>query len=57
MPHYSKGQQDTFFELQDQLEFAKDNAKRALKAAEANGTDNPTTRVHELVEFLQHIKQ
>jgi hypothetical protein len=57
LPHYSKGRQDTFTELQGRLEVAKNNARRALMASEANGTDNPSTHVHELVEFLQKIKQ
>lgn len=56
MPHYSKGHAQTFEELQGQLEYAKANAIRALKAAESSNTDNPTTRVHELVSFLQDIK-
>lgn len=56
MPHYAKGMKDIFPELIGQLDFAKSNAIRALQAAEANHTDNPSTRVHELVSFLQHIK-
>lgn len=39
-----------------QLEFAKRNAERALRAAQGVGSDNPTTRVHELVQFMQAIK-
>jgi hypothetical protein len=56
MPGYTKGRGEIFVQLEDQLEFAKQNAIRALAAAAANGTDNPSTRVHELVEFLQNIK-
>ena len=56
MPHYAKGMKDAFPELIGQLDFAKNNAIRALQAAEANHTDNPSTRVHELVDFLQHMK-
>lgn len=56
MPAYTKGNNDIFSALIDRLDFAKNNAARALKAAEANHTDNPTTRAHELVEFLQNIK-
>lgn len=56
MPGYAKGDNDTFAALIDQLDFAKNNAARALRAATANHTDNPTTRVHELVDFLQKIK-
>ncbi|MEZ5509902.1 MAG: RloB family protein [Gammaproteobacteria bacterium] len=56
MPDYEKGQQDVFAALRDQLDYAKANAERSLKAAKANGTDNPSTRVHELVAFMQGIK-
>ncbi len=53
IPDYAKGDGDIFPRLVDQLPFAIDNAERALRAATANDTDNPTTRVHELVRFLQ----
>lgn len=56
MPDYAKGSQDTFIQLLDQLDFAKNNSERALRTASANDTDNPTTHVHELVHFLQNIK-
>lgn len=45
-----------FNELIGQLEFATGNAQRALREANASGTDNPTTRVHELVSFIRGIK-
>ena len=53
---YTKGSIDIFSALLGQLDFAKNNAIRALQAAEANHTDNPTTKVHELVDFPQNIK-
>ena len=56
IPHYAKGMKDTIPEFIGQLDFAKRNAMYALQEAEANHTDNPGTRVHELVNFLQHIK-
>jgi len=56
MPRYTKGDHDTFSALIGQLDFAINNATRALKAAEAHRTDNPTTHVHELVGFLRNIK-
>lgn len=55
-PGYTKGMTDVFTQRLDQLDFAKQNAVRALAAANATHTDNPTTRVHTLVEFLQNIK-
>jgi hypothetical protein len=57
MLDYAKGQDEIFMKLQPQLEFAKANAERALKTANCNSTDNPSTRVHELVDFLQHLKE
>lgn len=56
LPDYQKGQKAVFAELIDQLDFATNNAQRGLRAAERSGTDNPTTRVHELVSFMRAIK-
>lgn len=56
LPGYEKGARGLFAELIDQLEFAKSNAQRALDAAVQQHTDNPSTRIHELVAFLQNIK-
>ena len=53
---YSKGAGNIFSRLREQLDFAKHNAARAQKASETNHSDNPSTGVHELVEFLQTIK-
>lgn len=57
IPEYEKGLAGIFSQCFSQLEFAKSNAKRALQAAEQNSTENPSTHIHELVEFLQKIKQ
>jgi len=56
VPDYEKGKQDIFPMLLDQIEFAKHNAVRALEAGKSGHTDNPSTHVHELVEYLQQIK-
>lgn len=56
IPDYTKGRKDIFEALIDQLDFAINNASRALQTAVANDTDNPSTRVHELVVFLRNIK-
>lgn len=55
-PMYKKAMRESFFHCVGQLEFAKANAVRALKSAQENGSDNPSTRVHELVDYLQNIK-
>lgn len=57
MPDYEKGNNGLFTSLIGQLDFAKSNAIRSLQAAHENHTDNPKTNIHELVEFLQNIKQ
>ena len=55
-PEYTKASPGVFISLLDQLEFAKANAARVFEEARKNHTDNPTTRIHELVEYLQNIK-
>jgi hypothetical protein len=56
MPEYEKGSQNIFSSLYDKLEFAKKNAARVLQYALDNQTDNPSTHVHKLVEYLQKLK-
>ncbi|NQY64193.1 MAG: RloB domain-containing protein [Alteromonadaceae bacterium] len=56
LPTYTKGNNDIFASLYPQLEFAKVNARRALKYAKNNHTDNPSTYIHELVDYLQNLK-
>lgn len=56
MPNYKKGSTTLFATLADQLDFAKNNAARALKHAAANHTDNPSTTIHELVDYLENLQ-
>ncbi|MDP2227734.1 MAG: RloB family protein [Moraxellaceae bacterium] len=56
LPKYEKGLVGTFSSLIGQLAFAKANAKRGLEDARKTAADNPSTNVHELVEYLQNIK-
>lgn len=56
IPHYSKGDDALFTQLLGQLDYAKQNAIRANKEGNDNHTDNPTTLVHELVEYLQNLR-
>jgi len=53
---YRKNDEKIFEKFQDKLEQAKKNAEKSLAAAQSAGTDNPSTRVHLLVDFLQKIK-
>ncbi|TVQ34747.1 MAG: RloB domain-containing protein [Wenzhouxiangella sp.] len=55
LPNYAKGQAGLFERLHGQLDFAIANAERALQHAQATGTDNPTTSVHKLVEYLRNL--
>lgn len=55
-PCYKKGAAGVFESLLGQLDFAKNNAARSMKKAEVSGIENPITRVHELVHYLQSIK-
>lgn len=56
MPGYTKASRGIFNELLGRLEQAKVNAARSREEAERNLTDNPTTRVDRLVDYLQNIK-
>ena len=56
LPNYHKGQEQLFSALFDQVEQAKIFATSILKECERTQTDNPSTRVHELVQVLQSLK-
>lgn len=56
IPDYTKGKKDIFSLLQHQLKTAIANAKRSNKEAESNYTDNPSTKVVHLVEYLINLK-
>jgi len=57
LPGYQKNDGAVFDQLVERLHQAKAHAARALIEAQANNSDNPSTRVHELVEYLQNMKQ
>ena len=57
MAGYIKGDKGVFKLLMDKTDQAVVYSKRALRRAEASGTDNPTTRTHELVEYLQLLRK
>jgi len=56
MAQYDKGEKGSFRKLFNRLDTAKRNAEKVLAAAESNQTDNPSTHVHLLVDYLQNIK-
>jgi len=56
IPGYSKGANGLFKDLMDQTDQAVAFSKRALQEASRNDTDNPSTLMHELVEYLKHLE-
>lgn len=56
-PEYHKGKKGVFNHVLENIEFAKANAARCLADARKRGSNNPSTNVHELVHYLQNIKQ
>lgn len=54
--NYRKNDENIFNKFRDKMEQAKKNAEKSLTAAQSAGTDNPSTKVHLLVDFLQKIK-
>ena len=54
---YEKGDKTIMLPIiKSGLEMAVANAKRANETAKRNGTDNPTTEMDELVEYLKSLK-
>lgn len=56
LPHYEKKSKGIYTQLFKQLEYAKSNATKANTQAANSNTDNPSTYIHDLVQYLQGIK-
>jgi len=56
IPAYQKGDVSAFNQLLDDLPQAIAYAENSLRAAEKTGDDNPSTKIHELIQYLQSIK-
>lgn len=56
MPGYSKGRTDVFMG-NERLQTAIDNAKQLEEFHKTSGTDNPSTRIYKIVEFLRGLKR
>ncbi len=54
---YSKGRKQVFTELQDRLTDARQRAEQRLAAAQADGSDNPSTEVHLLLDAMTKLKE
>lgn len=53
---YEKATRGVFLLLKNKLEVAKSNARKARTDARYTGTDDPSTEMHGLVNYLQNIK-
>ncbi|MCB0105425.1 MAG: RloB domain-containing protein [Caldilineaceae bacterium] len=56
LPAYDKSDLHTFEEVMPHVDTAIEHARRANSAAKRNDTDNPSTGVNLLVEYLQNLK-
>ena len=54
---YRKGDRNIFDNLRDNLDRAIANAHRLDQFHQISGTDNPSTQVHCLVEYLLNLKK
>ncbi len=57
IPGYAKGTTGLFSSLQERLPDAIANAKRLEEHGETSNTDNPSTQMHHLVEYLRDLKK
>ena len=57
MPNYEKGQNDVFVKTYGSVDYAITRAKHLEKRQETAGTDNPSTKVHHFLEYLQNLKK
>jgi len=57
LPAYHKGKHDIFHRIQNKLDNAITNARRVEQFHQTSGTDNPSTCVHSLVEYLRDLKK
>ena len=55
-PDYQKARDGVFVELRDAIDDAKLHANRAKVDARRTGDPNPSTEVHQLVAYLEEIK-
>ena len=57
LPTYQKCDASVFEQIVDQLPRALQYSERATSEAQRNGNDNPSTKVHVLVNYLSDIKK
>lgn len=57
IPNYKKGDSNIFEKVNNKLSDAIENAKLLTIYHQTSGTDTPSTKVHELVEYLMDLKK
>ncbi|MDD3816188.1 MAG: RloB family protein [Desulfocapsaceae bacterium] len=57
LPGYEKGDTNTYHATKDRLQIAISRAKKAEHYCETGGSDMPSTKIYELVEYLQNLKK
>lgn len=57
LPHYAKGRQNLYSQIKGQTRQAIAFAKRLEQENQKNGSDNPSTQMHVLVEYLYELKK
>lgn len=56
-PEYEKNNENVFINLIDKMDDAIKKARRINTSAQRNNTDNPSTKVGELVDYLRNLKK
>lgn len=56
IPGYAKGDVDTYQVTRDKLDTAIDRSKRVALHCKTGGTDMPSTKMHDIVEYLRNLK-
>jgi len=56
IPEYEKGDNEVYELTKDRLDSAITNAKKVARHCDAADTDMPSTKIHELVEYLKNLK-
>lgn len=56
LPDYEKGGGNIYSDTKDLIDHAIANAKRLARHCEDVDTDMPSTKVHDLIEYLQNLK-
>jgi hypothetical protein len=57
IPKYEKGQHGLFTKLSGLIDTAMKNSERAYNTSLKNNTDNPSSKIHDLIKHLLQIKQ